>query len=157
MDLSSRRRRRRNRVANISCVTGSTTKTQPTSTRRASHSPSALFSSSTQLRRSAPSCHTPPLLAATPQRFSVLSTPCRLLTRSALLHQLVRFIRLQSCHIEKDIEANVFVSDWIPGDDVIIAPAVKDEEARKLFPNFQAVKPYLRFTPLPKNETAVPN
>ena len=53
--------------------------------------------------------------------------------------------------------ANTWFLDWVPGDDVIIAPAVKDDEARKLFPNFQAVKPYLRFTPLPKGETAVPN
>ncbi|KAB8336706.1 hypothetical protein FH972_021016 [Carpinus fangiana] len=39
--------------------------------------------------------------------------------------------------------------NWVPGDDVIVAPPVKDEEARKLFPQFRAVKPYLRFTPLP--------
>jgi len=44
----------------------------------------------------------------------------------------------------------------VPGDDVIVAPPVKDEEARKLFPQFRAVKPYLRFTPLPKDDTTVP-
>lgn len=42
----------------------------------------------------------------------------------------------------------------IPGDDVIVAPPVKDEEARKLFPNFRAVKPYLRLTPLPAEQTS---
>lgn len=38
--------------------------------------------------------------------------------------------------------------NWTPGDDVIIAPTVKDEEARKIFPKFRAIKPYLRLTPL---------
>ena len=41
--------------------------------------------------------------------------------------------------------------NWVPGDDVIVAPSVKNEEAQKLFPNFRTVKPYLRFTTLPKN------
>ena len=36
-------------------------------------------------------------------------------------------------------------ADWKNGDDVIIVPAVKDEEAKKLFPDgWDAVKPYLR-------------
>ena len=40
------------------------------------------------------------------------------------------------------------------GDDVIVHPSVKGEEAEKLFPKMQVVKPYLRFTPLPKDETS---
>jgi len=40
--------------------------------------------------------------------------------------------------------------DWIPGDDVIVHPSVKNDEAKQLFPDFRIVKPYLRFTPLPK-------
>jgi alkyl hydroperoxide reductase subunit AhpC len=40
--------------------------------------------------------------------------------------------------------------NWVPGDDVIVHPSIKGEEATKLFPNLRAVKPYLRFTPLPK-------
>jgi hypothetical protein len=43
--------------------------------------------------------------------------------------------------------------NWIPGDDVIVHPSVKNEEAKTLFPNFRIVKPYLRFTPLPKEQT----
>jgi thioredoxin-dependent peroxiredoxin len=40
--------------------------------------------------------------------------------------------------------------DWRPGDDVIIAPGVSDDEARKRFPRgFSAKKPYLRITPQP--------
>lgn len=38
--------------------------------------------------------------------------------------------------------------NWTPGDDVIIAPTVNDEEAKKVFPKFRAIKPYLRLTPL---------
>lgn len=40
--------------------------------------------------------------------------------------------------------------NWVPGDDVIVAPPVSNEEAEKLFPGFRIVKPYLRFTSLPK-------
>jgi alkyl hydroperoxide reductase subunit AhpC len=44
--------------------------------------------------------------------------------------------------------------NWIPGDDVIVHPSVKNDEAKVLFPEFRIVKPYLRFTPLPKEKTS---
>lgn len=40
--------------------------------------------------------------------------------------------------------------NWVPGDDVIVAPTLNDEKAKQLYPNFRAVKPYLRLTPVPK-------
>ena len=40
--------------------------------------------------------------------------------------------------------------NWVPGDDVIVHPSVSDEEAKVLFPKFRAIKPYLRLTPLEK-------
>ena len=40
--------------------------------------------------------------------------------------------------------------NWKPGDDVIIVPAVSDDEAKKLFPGgFKTIKPYLRTTKQP--------
>jgi alkyl hydroperoxide reductase subunit AhpC len=40
--------------------------------------------------------------------------------------------------------------NWHEGDDVIIVPAVSDETAKEKFPKgFNAVKPYLRYTPQP--------
>jgi peroxiredoxin (alkyl hydroperoxide reductase subunit C) len=40
--------------------------------------------------------------------------------------------------------------DWNDGDDVIISPALSDEEAKERFPSgFTTVKPYLRTTPQP--------
>ncbi len=42
-------------------------------------------------------------------------------------------------------------ADWKPGEDVIIVPAVSDEDAHKRFPGFVAKKPYLRVTPQPKS------
>lgn len=42
--------------------------------------------------------------------------------------------------------------NWVPGDDVIVAPTIKDNEARRLFPKFRSIKPYLRLTPLPKEQ-----
>ena len=42
----------------------------------------------------------------------------------------------------------------LAGDDVIVHPGVKNEEAKELFPEFRTVKPYLRFTPLPKEQTS---
>jgi len=44
--------------------------------------------------------------------------------------------------------------NWLPGDDVIVHPSVSNDEAAKLFPQFRIVKPYLRFTPLPKENTS---
>jgi alkyl hydroperoxide reductase subunit AhpC len=41
-------------------------------------------------------------------------------------------------------------ADWQQGEDVIIVPAVSDEEAKELFPGgWDAKKPYLRVTPQP--------
>ena len=41
-------------------------------------------------------------------------------------------------------------SDWKDGEDVIIAPAISDEEAKERFPKgWDAKKPYLRVTPQP--------
>ncbi|MDA8183206.1 MAG: peroxiredoxin [Acidimicrobiales bacterium] len=40
--------------------------------------------------------------------------------------------------------------DWKDGDDVIIAPAIPDDEAKTKFPKgFRTLKPYLRLTPQP--------
>jgi thioredoxin-dependent peroxiredoxin len=40
--------------------------------------------------------------------------------------------------------------NWKPGEDVIIVPAVSDDEARGRFPRgWKALKPYLRLTPQP--------
>ncbi len=40
--------------------------------------------------------------------------------------------------------------NWVDGDDVIIAPAISDEDAKTKFPKgFRTVKPYLRYTPQP--------
>ncbi|MHB8463330.1 MAG: peroxiredoxin [Acidimicrobiales bacterium] len=41
-------------------------------------------------------------------------------------------------------------ADWKQGEDVIIMPAVTDEQAKEKFPKgFRTLKPYLRFTPQP--------
>jgi len=40
--------------------------------------------------------------------------------------------------------------NWQDGDDVIIAPAISDEDAKERFPKgFKTLKPYLRLTPQP--------
>lgn len=42
-------------------------------------------------------------------------------------------------------------ANWKSGDDVVISPAVSNEEAKELFPKgFKEVKPYLRMTPQPE-------
>ena len=41
--------------------------------------------------------------------------------------------------------------DWQPGDEVIIAPSVSDEEAKKRFPDYKELKPYLRVTKAPRS------
>jgi alkyl hydroperoxide reductase subunit AhpC len=51
------------------------------------------------------------------------------------------------------LTANYSVStpaDWKPGEDVIIAPAISDDDAKTKFPKgFKKLKPYLRVTPQP--------
>jgi len=39
--------------------------------------------------------------------------------------------------------------NWIPGCDLVIHPNVTDEQAQIQFPNYQTVKPYLRFVETP--------
>ena len=41
--------------------------------------------------------------------------------------------------------------DWRPGDDVIIAGSVSDEEARKIFGTWKQPKPYIRIVPQPRS------
>ena len=42
--------------------------------------------------------------------------------------------------------------NWKPGEDVIIVPAVSDEEAKRKYPGgWKAPKPYIRFVPHPKD------
>jgi alkyl hydroperoxide reductase subunit AhpC len=40
--------------------------------------------------------------------------------------------------------------NWNPGEDVIIAGSVSDEEAGKIFPGYRAPKPYMRITSQPR-------
>src|SRR5688500_8817615 len=54
------------------------------------------------------------------------------------------------------LTANYSVStpaDWKDGEDVIIAPAISDEDAKERFPKgWEAKKPYLRITPQPTGQ-----
>lgn len=42
--------------------------------------------------------------------------------------------------------------NWQPGDNVVVPHSVSDADAKARFPDLQVVKPYLRFTPLAKEE-----
>jgi alkyl hydroperoxide reductase subunit AhpC len=50
--------------------------------------------------------------------------------------------------------ASLTHSDLVIGEDVIVHPGFKTEDAQKVFPNIRIVKPYLRFTPLDKQATS---
>jgi hypothetical protein len=39
--------------------------------------------------------------------------------------------------------------NWKVGEDVIIVPGVSNDDAKKMFPDFKMVKPYLRTTKSP--------
>jgi alkyl hydroperoxide reductase subunit AhpC len=48
-------------------------------------------------------------------------------------------------------------ANWKAGDDVVILPSIRKEEADKLFPKgYRELKPYLRLTPQPNIEPAAP-
>ena len=40
-------------------------------------------------------------------------------------------------------------AEWVPGDRVIVAPAIATDDARERFANVDEVKPYLRFADAP--------
>ena len=44
--------------------------------------------------------------------------------------------------------------NWVPGDDVIVHPSIKTDQAKDIFPEMKIIKPYLRTTPLPKDKTS---
>jgi len=48
-------------------------------------------------------------------------------------------------------------ANWVPGHDVVIPPKVTDAEAEQLYPGYNAMKPYLRLTPLPVKDTSIQN
>ena len=57
---------------------------------------------------------------------------------------------LDSCQLTAKHKVATPVN-WKQGEDVIIVPAVSDEEARKTYPDgWNAPKPYLRIVPQPK-------
>ena len=39
-------------------------------------------------------------------------------------------------------------ANWKKDEDVIIVPAVSDDEAKEIFGDFKTIKPYLRYTKL---------
>jgi alkyl hydroperoxide reductase subunit AhpC len=57
---------------------------------------------------------------------------------------------LDSCQLTAKHKVATPVN-WKQGQEVIIAPAVSDEDAKKAYPaGFKSPKPYLRFVPQPK-------
>ena len=45
--------------------------------------------------------------------------------------------------------------NWKPGEDVIIAGSVSDEQARELFGEWKSPRPYIRIVPQPAEREAV--
>jgi len=39
---------------------------------------------------------------------------------------------------------------WQPGGEVVVKPSISTEDAKKMFPKINVVKPYLRLIPQPK-------
>ena len=42
-------------------------------------------------------------------------------------------------------------ANWKPGDECIVVPALSDDEAKQIFGDFRAERPYLRYVPSPSN------
>ncbi|KAJ8613316.1 hypothetical protein MRB53_037003 [Persea americana] len=137
------------------------------SMRRASPSPSAPSSSSTRRRSSGPSSPTQPRPVATPQRCSESLTVCHALNQDARRKTQASADTSQVCRRATSTrlpprstgKCCPFTTQYfltihrVPGDDVIVAPSIKAPQDRELFPDFRAIKPYLRVTPLPKEKT----
>jgi alkyl hydroperoxide reductase subunit AhpC len=69
------------------------------------------------------------------------------MTTGRNFHELLRVIDSMQLTAKHKVATP---ADWKKGEDVIIVPAVKDEEAKKLYPNgWETLKPYLRKVPDP--------
>jgi alkyl hydroperoxide reductase subunit AhpC len=63
------------------------------------------------------------------------------------IDEIVRALDALQLTVEHSVSTPV---DWKPGTEVIISPAVSDEDAKSKFPKgFRTLKPYLRLTPQP--------
>ena len=58
------------------------------------------------------------------------------------------------CSKPRPAMGSTLLTERPSGDDVIVAPSVKTEDAKNIWPDMKIVKPYLRFTPLPKAKTS---
>jgi alkyl hydroperoxide reductase subunit AhpC len=69
------------------------------------------------------------------------------MTTGRNFHELLRVIDSMQLTAKHKVATP---ANWKKGEDVIIVPAVKDEEAKKLYPNgWETLKPYLRKVPDP--------
>jgi len=64
-------------------------------------------------------------------------------------------LRAIDCLQTADLAGVRTPANWIPGNEVVIPPKVSNEEALKKFPDYEALTPYLRFTPLPVEDTNI--
>jgi alkyl hydroperoxide reductase subunit AhpC len=63
------------------------------------------------------------------------------------IDEILRALDALQLTVEHSVSTPV---DWKPGTEVIISPAVSDEDAKSKFPKgFRTLKPYLRLTPQP--------
>jgi len=70
------------------------------------------------------------------------------MTTGRNFHEIMRLLDSIQLTAKEQVATPV---NWQQGDDVIIVPAVSDEDAKKMFPDgWKAPKPYLRLVPQPK-------
>src|SRR5262245_16634235 len=75
------------------------------------------------------------------------------MTTGGNFHEVIRV--LDSLQLTANYKVSTPVN-WEPGEDVIIAGSVSDEEAKKTYPNgWRAPKPYMRFVPQPNGKKVV--
>ena len=67
------------------------------------------------------------------------------MTTGRNFHEILRVLDSIQLSTKKKVATP---ANWNQNDDVIIVPAVSDEEAKELFGNFKKIKPYLRYTKL---------
>jgi alkyl hydroperoxide reductase subunit AhpC len=71
------------------------------------------------------------------------------MTTGRNFHELLRVI--DSLQLTANYKVATPVN-WEPGEEVIIAGSVSDDEARKIYPNgWRAPRPYIRFVPQPES------
>ncbi|KAJ5915282.1 hypothetical protein N7454_011036 [Penicillium verhagenii] len=79
-----------------------------------------------------------------------MSSACFSATPASTGRNTEELLRVVDSLLATDKHAINTPVNWVPGEDVVVPASVNAQDAKARFPDMKMIKPYLRFTPLPK-------